>query len=97
MLQNGTRIVIQGRNGAQGKKRGARKQNGASLLDSAPSDSSDDSGPVLTKPPSRLGGTAIGDFGGRFLLHLSLGPPKLLGTSARLLFASAPLPRHAKR
>ena len=64
----------------------------ASLLDSAPPDSSDDSGPVLTKPPSRLGETAFGDFGGKFLLHLSLGPPKLLGTSARLLIASAPLP-----
>jgi hypothetical protein len=25
----------------------------------------DDSGPVLTKPPSRRGGTAIGNFGGR--------------------------------
>jgi hypothetical protein len=38
---------------------------GALLLDSAPPDSSDDSGPVLTKPPSRLGGTAVGDFGGK--------------------------------
>jgi hypothetical protein len=37
---------------------------GALLLDSAPSDSSDDSGPVLAKPPSRLGGTAVGNFGG---------------------------------
>ncbi len=36
------------------------------LLDSAPPDSSDDSGPVLAKPPSRLGGTAVGDFGGKF-------------------------------
>ncbi len=39
---------------------------GALLLDSAPSDSSDDSGPVLAKPPSRLGGTAFGDFGGKY-------------------------------
>jgi hypothetical protein len=38
---------------------------GALLLDSAPPDSSDDSGPVLTKPPSRLGETAVGDFGGK--------------------------------
>jgi hypothetical protein len=38
---------------------------GAMLLDSAPPDSSDDSGPVLAKPPSRLGGTAFGDFGGK--------------------------------
>jgi hypothetical protein len=37
----------------------------ALLLDSAPPDSSDDSGPVLAKPPSRLGGTAVGDFGGK--------------------------------
>jgi hypothetical protein len=34
------------------------------LLDSAPSDSSDDSGQVLASPPSRLGGTADGNFGG---------------------------------
>src|SRR5258706_326570 len=33
-------------------------------LDSAPSDSSDDSGQVLALPPNRLGGTADGDFGG---------------------------------
>src|ERR1700722_7675726 len=38
----------------------------ALLLDSAPFDSSNDSGPVLTKPPSRLGGTAVGDFGGNY-------------------------------
>src|ERR1019366_1714518 len=38
---------------------------GASLLDSAPSDSSDDSGQVLATPPRRLGETAFGDFGGR--------------------------------
>src|ERR1700730_17843599 len=37
----------------------------ATLLDSAPSDSSDDSGQVLALPPSRLGGTAFGDFGGK--------------------------------
>ena len=34
------------------------------LLNSAPSDSSDDSGQVLALPPSRLGGTADGNFGG---------------------------------
>jgi hypothetical protein len=45
----------------------------ASLLDSAPSDSSDDSGPVLAKPPNRLGRTAIGDFGGRFLCTFRSG------------------------
>jgi hypothetical protein len=49
----------------QAKKHGAEKKC-ASLLDSAPPDSSDDSGPVLTVPPNRLGGTADGDFGGRF-------------------------------
>ena len=59
-------IVIPGRNGAQGKKQGAENSANASLLDSAPSDSSDDSGPVLTMPPSRLGGTAVGDFGGNY-------------------------------
>jgi hypothetical protein len=69
----------------------------ASLLDSAPSDSSDDSGPVLAKPPSRLGGTAVGDFGGRFLLHLSLRPPKLLGTSARLLICFRTSTKHQSR
>jgi hypothetical protein len=37
----------------------------ATLLDSAPSDSSDDSGQVLALPPSRPGGTTFGDFGGR--------------------------------
>ncbi len=50
---------------AQTKKHGGEKTEDASLLDSAPSDSSDDSGPVLTAPPNRLGGAAIGDFGGR--------------------------------
>jgi hypothetical protein len=49
----------------QAKKRSAEKKC-ASLLDSAPPDSSDDSGPVLTVPPNHLGGTADGDFGGRF-------------------------------
>ncbi len=49
-------------------RRGEAKRGeiqGAMLLDSAPSDSSDDSGQVLAWPPSRLGGTAFGDFGGR--------------------------------
>jgi FkbM family methyltransferase len=43
------------------------------LLDSAPPDSSDDSGPVLTKPPSRLSGTAVGDFGGKYLCTFHSG------------------------
>ncbi len=47
-----------------GKEARREETEGASLLNSAPSDSSDDSGQVLTKPPSRRGGTAIGDFGG---------------------------------
>jgi len=42
----------------------ARINQGAKLLDSAPSDSSDDSGQVLTWPPSHPGGAAGGDFGG---------------------------------
>ena len=74
----------------------ARINQGAKLLDSAPSDSSDDSGQVLTWPPSHLGGAAGGDFGGNVLLHLSHRLPKLLGTSARLLLASAPLPRRTQ-
>src|ERR1017187_3416440 len=49
------------------------KTQGASLLDSAPSDSSDDSGPVLAKPPSRLGGTAVGDFGGKSICTFRSG------------------------
>ena len=49
-------------------RRGEAKRGeiqGAMLLDSAPSDSSDDSGQVLAWPPSCLGGTADGNFGGR--------------------------------
>ncbi len=49
---------------ARGKEAGRRWTQRVSLLDSAPSDSSDDSEPVLTRLPSRLGGTAFGDFGG---------------------------------
>ncbi len=52
----------------------------------------DDSGPVLPAPPSRPGETTAGDFGGKTFLHLSPKPPKFLGTAARLLIASAPLP-----
>jgi FkbM family methyltransferase len=48
---------------------------------------------VLTRLSSRSGVTAGDDFGGILSLHLSLGPPKFLGTAARLLIASAPLPR----
>jgi hypothetical protein len=59
-------IVILRKEWRAGKEAGRRKTWGALLLDSAPPDSSDDSGPVLTKPPSRLGETAIGDFGGKF-------------------------------
>ena len=70
-------------------------RKGASLLDSAPSDSSDDSGQVLATLPSRLGGTAIGDFGGRscctFRSDLRSSSDNLPG----LLVASAPLPRQA--
>jgi hypothetical protein len=44
---------------------GRTTATGVSLLDSAPSDSSDDSEPALAKLPSRLGGTAFGDFGGK--------------------------------
>jgi hypothetical protein len=46
---------------------------GALLLDSAPPDSSDDSGPALAKPPSRHGGTANGDFGGKTCCTFHLG------------------------
>src|ERR1700686_2172232 len=55
-------------------RRGERKC--ASLLDSAPPDSSDDSGLVLTKPPSRLGRDCRRRLRRKILLHLSLGPPK---------------------
>src|ERR1700682_517161 len=48
-----------------GEEARRRKKRGATPLGSAPSDSSDDSGQVLTLPPSRHGGTAIGDFGGK--------------------------------
>ena len=57
------RSTIQGKNDAQERSKGANRV--APLLDSAPSDSPDDSWQVLTLPPSRLGGTAFGDFGGR--------------------------------
>ena len=66
VLQNSRSIVILRKEWRAGKVAGRRTAKGALLLDSAPSDSSDDSGPVLAKPPSRLGGTAFGDFGGKF-------------------------------
>ena len=63
MLLNRNRILsVKGTVRSRGGK--ARKIQGAILLDSAPSDSSDDSGQVLALPPNRLGGTADGDFGG---------------------------------
>ena len=58
-------IVILSKEWRAGKEAGREKTNGAVPLDSAPPDSSDDSGQVLAKPPSRLGVTAIGDFGGK--------------------------------
>src|ERR1700683_15686 len=59
-----TIVVIFRKEWRAGKEAGRRKTRGVLLLDSAPPDSSDDSELVLPKPPSRLGGTAFGDFGG---------------------------------
>jgi len=85
-----------------------RETQGISLLDSAPSVSRrvlyrtctcspNDSGLVLAMPPSRLGETSFGGFGGKSFLHLSPRHPKSLGTAARLLIASAPLPSRRQR
>src|ERR1700740_3842076 len=51
----------------------------------------DDSGSVLTKPPSCRWRDCLRQLRRKILLHLSLRPPKFLGIQARLLFASAPL------
>src|ERR1700739_1137056 len=51
----------------------------------------DDSGPVLTKPPSCRWRDCLRQLRRKILLHLSLRPPKFLGIQAPLLFASAPL------
>src|SRR6202022_716499 len=56
---------IQRKERCAGKEAGRGGTHGATLLDSAPPDSSDDSGQVLALPPSRLGGTPFGDFGGK--------------------------------
>ena len=50
---------------AQGQEARAERRNRVAFLDSAPPRSRrDDSGPALPGPPSRSGGTAVGDFGG---------------------------------
>jgi len=76
---------------ARGKEAGRRKTQGASLLDSAPSPSAgwQWAGVNLAPQPPRR--DCLRRLRRKILLHLSLGPPKLLGTSARLLIASAPL------
>ena len=74
-------IVILSKEWRAGKEAGREKTNGAVPLDSAPPDSSDDSGPVLTVPPNRLGGTTDGDFGGRFRCTFRAG---LRSSSERL-------------
>jgi hypothetical protein len=49
------------------KEAGREKAQGVLHLDSAPPrHGRDDSGPVFSRPPSRLGGTAVSDFGGKF-------------------------------
>jgi hypothetical protein len=64
-----------------GKEADRNRAKRVSLLDSAPPDPSDDSRPVLTKPPSRLGGTAVGDFGGNFCctFRLASEAPRNIG------------------
>src|SRR5260370_18318400 len=61
----------------QGAGKGAKRRETerATLLDSAPSDSSDDSGQGLAWPPSRLAGTAFADFCGRSVRTSPSGPP----------------------
>ncbi len=67
----------------------ARSHTGASFLDSAPPDFSDDSGLVLTSPPNRPGRNASGDFGGKPFSHLSLEPP--ISTEFRPGYSLLPL------
>src|SRR5579864_2688061 len=64
--ENPCSIVILGKEWRAEKVAGRGRTKCALLLDSAPPDSSDDSGLALARPPSRLGGTAVGDFGGKF-------------------------------
>jgi len=76
----------------RGKEAGRRKTQGASLLDSAPSLSAGWQWTGVNPAPQPPRRDCLRRLRRKILLHLSHGPPKLLGTSARLLIASAPLP-----
>jgi hypothetical protein len=58
-------IVILRKEWRAGKKQDAGRHRAPCSSIALHPNPRDDSGPVLTQPPSRLGGTAVGDFGGK--------------------------------
>ena len=62
---NPSRIVILRKEWRAGKKQDAGRRKAPRSSIALHPHPRDDSGPVLTSPPNRLGGTAFGDFGGK--------------------------------